>query len=254
MSGSAGSGNIERKMSHWTGSVSWNSSISATRKRLRSVAAAVGSRSAAASSTSTSSKLSVAAARRRVRMRSMDRVTRSTSSRSDGVATPSASGPGARRRPGMLIAVRVRCTRIFEVGRSSRSSAAAASTSAQHSAASWAESSTIVASGSAPEVMPSVASTWVAKPWIVVIVAASNSVTARCRRPRRSSRSVAASCTSSGSSVSPPCSRWAAASTSRSRTRARSSEVAARVKVTMSRSEVETSRSARNLVASAARA
>ena len=83
-----------------------------------------------------------------------------------------------------------------------------------------------------------------AKPWMVVIVAASNSLRARSRRCRRGPRSVAASSASSSSDGSPAALRAATASASRERTRSRSSAAAARVKVTMRSLSIDRSASA----------
>ena len=112
--------------------------------------------------------------------------------------------------------------------------------------------------GSAPDPVPRAARTWKANPWMVVTVAASNSVTACCNRRVRSAQSSAARWTASRSrSVSDPGDPDAnnsAVSTRRCRTLARSSLAAARVKVTMSSSEAVTSSSATKRVARVAKA
>ena len=112
------------------------------------------------------------------------------------------------------------------------------------------------ASGSTPPVIPRALRTWAANPWMVVMVAASNSamavrIRARCRVTSPEARWRAT--TSSPTSGCPGSSR-SATSISRSRTRARSSLVAARVKVTISSSEAEMSDSARYRVARSASA
>ena len=145
----------------------------------------------------------------------------------------------------------------FSVGRSSGGHspmAAAARTSTQVCLLRSSASSTSRASGSTPPAIPSALRTCAAKPWMVVMVAASKSAIAPLRRERWRATSPDARWRATLSSPTSGCpgSSRSATSISRSWTRPRSSLVAARVKVTIRSSDGEMSDSARYRVAKSA--
>ncbi len=200
--------NSVAKMSHWTGSVSWNSSINTTLKRLRRLSSAPaapgpGPYSASLNWVSTSLKLRVPFRNRRSDTACTERSTNWRRTCWAGVA-PGCPLAGTRSRSGRPSASVVASRRSSRLGRSptgTPSIDALTRMSAHASSMSPVESTSSRASRSVPADTPRAPSTWAAKPWMVVTVAASNSVMARCSRSSRAGDRWSARCASSSSSV-----------------------------------------------------
>ena len=246
------------RAAHWTGSVSWLSSIITTvnwvdRVRRRSASCS----SSSATRLSWSSKVTPPVSSSRSSTRSTTRRVSSATSSSVGLALLATI-----LMPGLDNTMRARAPSRDDdgngidapggslsgsgVGSNAASTSTSATTESTISEGSW----TRTAAGSNGPVLPWAARTWAQKPWMVVMVAVSKSTTARSSRRRLSAHSSAVPprrWATRGSGCSDPgarASRSRAVDAKRVRMRSRSSAAAARVKVTTSSSPTGTPRSA----------